>query len=136
MSENTFPPWDGQNLCKAFPKSDQQHPTRIQGIRSVSKEGMAYYIPPRTVKLPISTTDHFSFCQFKGSATYYAMMSPIDTRYYNQGQNLVINYNAPREDYKALTGYLAFLADPWECHVNGERARFSLNGGWVTSDSG
>ena len=85
--------------------------------------------------MPLSTTPRSTFCEWKGAATYYSIMSPIDAA--QTIQNRIWSYNDPTPGFEALKGYLAFYVGPWECYVNGERAQQQpgdFYGGWVTSE--
>ncbi len=95
----------------------------------------AYYIPPQCVRMPLSTTPRSTFCEWKGAATYYSIMSPINAA--ETIQNRIWSYNDPTHGYEVIKGYLAFYAGPWECYVNGERVQpqpGDFYGGWVTGE--
>lgn len=95
----------------------------------------AYYIPPTSVRMPLSTTPRSTFCEWKGAATYYSMMSPISVA--EVISNRIWSYNDPLRGYEPIKGYLAFYVGPWECYVDGERVQAQpgeFYGGWVTSD--
>ncbi|KAH8883142.1 DUF427-domain-containing protein [Thozetella sp. PMI_491] len=94
-----------------------------------------YYIPAECVRMPLSTTPRSTFCEWKGAATYYSIMSPIDAS--QTIQNRIWSYNDPTPGFEALKGHLAFYVGPWECFVNGERAQSQpgdFYGGWITSE--
>ena len=96
---------------------------------------IAYYIPPNMVRIPLSTTPRSTFCEWKGTATYYSMMSPINAN--DTVQNRIWSYNEPAKGYESIKGFLAFYVGPWECYVDGERAHpqpGDYYAGWITSD--
>ncbi|KAK3331303.1 hypothetical protein B0H66DRAFT_573050 [Apodospora peruviana] len=94
-----------------------------------------YYIPASIVRIPISTTPRTTFCEWKGTATYYSMMSPINAN--EVIPNRIWSYNEPSKGYEPIKGFLAFYCGPWECYADGERAHpqpGDFYGGWITSD--
>ncbi|KAM7193344.1 protein of unknown function (DUF427) domain containing protein [Rhypophila sp. PSN 637] len=94
-----------------------------------------YYVPAASVRIPIATTPKTSFCEWKGSATYYSMMSPINAN--DTCMNRIWAYQEPSKGYEALKGLLGFYVGPWECYVDGERAHpqpGDYYAGWVTSE--
>lgn len=95
----------------------------------------AYYLPPTSVKVPLATTPNQTWCEWKGQATYYSIMSPISAS--ETVHNRIWSYNNPTPNFEAIRGYLSFYAGPWECYVNGEKVQpqqGDFYGGWVTSD--
>lgn len=99
-----------------------------------------YYLPPSALDsaaINLTPTNHTSFCEWKGRATYYAA-----TLVEGDGKGEVVNdriwsYDAPTEGFADLKGYLSFYAGPWECFVDGERVVAQpgdFYGGWMTSD--
>ncbi|KAI1343258.1 hypothetical protein F5Y15DRAFT_369509 [Xylariaceae sp. FL0016] len=92
-----------------------------------------YYLPPSSLKLPLTRTPHSSFCEWKGQATYYALSvdgSPAVA-------NRIWSYDKPTKPFEAIKGYLSFYAGPWDCFVDGEKVEpqpGDFYGGWVTSD--
>jgi len=76
-----------------------------------------------------------SFCEWKGSATYYSIMSPISAA--ETISNRIWSYQEPSRGFEPIKGYLAFFCGPWECYVDGERVSAQPGdyyGGWITSD--
>ena len=74
-------------------------------------------------------------CEWKGVATYYSMMSPINAS--ETIQNRIWSYNEPTKAFEPIKGYLAFYAGPWDCFVDGEQVLpqpGDFYGGWLTSD--
>jgi len=93
-----------------------------------------YYIPPGDVRMDLlKTTDHRSFCEFKGMAAYFSL--EVGER---ESVNSAWSYPAPVPAYEALRDHLAFFAALVdECWVDEERATAQpggFYGGWVTSD--
>lgn len=89
------------------------------------------------MRLPLSTTQRTSACEWKGVATYYSIMSPISAS--ETVYDRIWSYNEPTKSFEPIRGYLAFYAAPWDCYVDGEQALPQLGdfyGGWVTSDIG
>lgn len=87
------------------------------------------------VRIPLSTTPRTTFCEWKGTATYYSMMSPINAN--DTVSNRIWAYQEPAKGYECIKGYLAFYVGPWECYVDGERAHpqpGDYYAGWITSD--
>ena len=98
---------------------------------------IAYYIPPQRVRMPICTTARSTFCEYKGQATYYSLMSPINAA--DTVSNRIWSYVEPHRDYEVIKGYIGFYVGPWDCYVDGERASpqpGDYYAGWVTSDIG
>lgn len=47
------------------------------------------------------------------------------------------SYENPTEGFRAIKGFVSFYVGPWECFVDGERARpqeGGFYGGWVTDE--
>ncbi|RWA12856.1 hypothetical protein EKO27_g2263 [Xylaria grammica] len=93
-----------------------------------------YYLPPSSIRVPLSPTARSSICEWKGQATYYSIK--------NDGTNSVVSnriwlYNNPTEPFVAIKGYLSFYVGPWDCFVDNEKVEpqpGDFYGGWVTSD--
>jgi uncharacterized protein (DUF427 family) len=92
-----------------------------------------YYVPPADVRMDLLLlTDHHSFCEWKGEASYWSIALPDRTI-----PNAAWAYKEPMAGYEVIRDYLAFYA--WlvdEAWVGDELAtpqpgRFY--GGWVTS---
>ena len=92
-----------------------------------------YYLPPDDVRMDLlQPTEHATFCEWKGDASYYTLRT---------GDRVVSNvawtYREPKPGYEQIRDHLAFYAvlvdEAW---VGDERAapqpgRFY--GGWITS---
>jgi len=93
-----------------------------------------YYIPPGDVQQQfLSSTEHRSYCEFKGLATYYTL---------NVGEKVAKNaawsYHNPPNSYESIKDYVAFYPGRVDaCYVYGERVQpqeGDFYGGWITSD--
>jgi len=78
-----------------------------------------YYLPPSSLQVPLKKTDRSSYCEWKGTATYYAIENPGKPG--EVVKNRLWSYDSPTSGFKGLTGYLSFYAGPWDCYVDGER---------------
>ncbi len=91
-----------------------------------------YYIPPEDIKMDyfISTTRN-TYCEFKGSASYYTI---------KVGEKTVPNgawyYPAPTPGYEKMANYVALYPGKMDaCYVNCERVQAQegdFYGGWIT----
>jgi len=98
------------------------------------KRGIAYYLPPASITIPLIRSTHSSFCEWKGRATYYNLKSPDGGE---EVKNRAWSYASPTKGFEALKGYVSFYAGPWDCYVDGEKVEpqpGDFYGGWVTSD--
>lgn len=93
-----------------------------------------YYIPPSDVLMQYLTpTNHGSFCEFKGRASYFTVQV---------GDKVAVNaawcYTSTPPVYLAMKQYIAFYPGKMEaCFVDGERVKAQVGdfyGGWITSD--
>ena len=92
-----------------------------------------YYLPPADVHMDLLTpTEHSSYCEWKGPASYYTLQ--LGDRVIH---NVCWTYHAPLHGYEQIRDHLAFYAGLVdEAWVGDERAtpqpgRFY--GGWITS---
>ncbi|KAM0720816.1 hypothetical protein Q7P37_003101 [Cladosporium fusiforme] len=97
-----------------------------------------YYLPPSSLKnnITLQPTNHASFCEWKGRATYYSLADPAKPGDAPVSDR-VWSYDSPTETFKGIKGYLSFYAGPWECFVDGEKVEAQpgdFYGGWMTSD--
>ena len=80
----------------------------------VVKESMhkdVYYLPRQDVNLSLFTsTDHSTYCPFKGHASYWTLDSktPDDDQ---TGENIVWSYEKPYPEVAELKDYLSFYVD-------------------------
>ena len=92
-----------------------------------------WYLPPDDV-LPraLVPTDGTSFCEWKGSASYFDVVTtgPAVRR-------AAWTYPRPSEPYRALAGYISFYPTDLDCIVDSARVTPQpgmFYGGWVTDD--
>lgn len=94
-----------------------------------------YYLPPSSMKVPLSRNSHGSFCEWKGRASYYDVTNPSNPG--ETAKNRVWSYDNPTGGFKDIKDYLSFYAGPWDCYVDGEYVEpqpGDFYGGWMTSD--
>ncbi|KAI8631740.1 hypothetical protein F5Y19DRAFT_402756 [Xylariaceae sp. FL1651] len=92
-----------------------------------------YYLPPSSIRVPLTPTLRSSFCEWKGQATYYSISSDAN----NIVSNRIWSYENPTQPFTAIKGYLSFYAGPWDCFVDDEKVEpqpGDFYGGWVTND--
>jgi len=93
-----------------------------------------YYIPPADIAMQylIPSPRRGSFCEFKGTATYWSIQLPDAT-----SPDAAWSYAHPSPPYAALRNHLAFYASRVdECTVDGELVipqPGDFYGGWITS---
>jgi uncharacterized protein (DUF427 family) len=77
-------------------------------------------------------SDHGSFCEWKGYASYYSLKLPDRVI-----PNVAWSYQSPTPRFAPLEGFLAFYPSKVEaCYVDDERVRSQegdFYGGWITS---
>lgn len=70
-----------------------------------------------------------SFCEWKGSATYWSLGEKADVAW---------SYESPMPPFRAIAGHLAFYAGPMDaCFVGDEQVTpqpGDFYGGWITSN--
>ena len=92
-----------------------------------------YYIPPDdiNVKMLRATTKN-SFCEWKGTASYYDIISGEKTE-----SNAAWFYPEPTEAFAPIASYVAFYPSRMDaCFVDGERVQSQegdFYGGWITA---
>ncbi|KAG8417051.1 hypothetical protein J3459_012758 [Metarhizium acridum] len=64
-----------------------------------------YYLPPSSVRIPLTTTAKKTFCEWKGFATYY-MAQLSDGR---TVCNRIWSYDQPASPFEPIRGYLSFM---------------------------
>lgn len=92
----------------------------------------AYYVPPESVRVPLSKTSKKTGCEWKGVATYYSVELGGRTI-----SNRIWAYEKPTKQFEPIRDYLSFYAGPWDCFVDGEKVEAQpgdFYGGWVTSE--
>jgi uncharacterized protein (DUF427 family) len=92
-----------------------------------------FYLPPGDVcKESFSPASGTSFCEWKGSATYW------DVQLESVGSpQAAWSYAEPFGDFAGLAGYFSFYPSRVECFVAGERVRAQSGGfygGWITDE--
>lgn len=107
--------------------------TRAKRILETSHPPV-YYIPPEDIRREyLVPSSHSSFCEFKGSASYYTV---------SVGEKSVPNaawyYPHPSAGYTGLANYVAFYPGKMDaCYVNDEQVKpqeGDFYGGWLTSE--
>jgi uncharacterized protein (DUF427 family) len=93
-----------------------------------------YYIPPRDIQQQfLSASNHRSYCEFKGLATYYTLRVGEKV-----AENAAWSYKNPSSGYVPIKDYIAFYPGRVDaCYVDGERVQAQegdFYGGWITSD--
>jgi uncharacterized protein (DUF427 family) len=93
-----------------------------------------YYIPPVDVKQQfLSRSDHRSYCEFKGMASYYTVQ--VERKV---ATNAAWSYHDPAAGYEPIKDHVAFYPGRVDaCYVDGERVQAQegdFYGGWITSD--
>jgi uncharacterized protein (DUF427 family) len=92
-----------------------------------------YYIPPDDVMAALTASRGTTFCEWKGSASYFDVQSGGST-----AARAAWSYSSPTGQFKALTGYLSFYASAMDaCFVGEERVMpqpGDFYGGWVTAN--
>ena len=92
-----------------------------------------YYVPRGEVTAELIATTRHTFCEFKGTATYWTLIIGGATV-----PDAAWSYENPSPGYEALTGMLAFYPGKLdECSVDGEVIRpqeGDFYGGWITRD--
>lgn len=92
-----------------------------------------YYLPPDDVVTGrLQPSDHRSFCEWKGVARYWDLVTP-DGRL----PNVAWSYPDPSSAFLSLRDHVAFYAEPFDCTVDGGRVvpqPGGFYGGWITPD--
>jgi len=93
----------------------------------------AFYIPPQDIhKDHLRKAEGSSFCEWKGRATYWDVITP-DAVIPKAGWS----YHNPVERFKPIDGFYSFYPALVECFVDGERVKpqpGGFYGGWLTSE--
>lgn len=93
-----------------------------------------YYFPPEDVmRSHLSRADGTSYCEWKGSASYYDLT--VGTRY---AARAAWTYEHPSHAYADLARYIAFYPGRVDaCYIDDERVDAQpgdFYGGWITSE--
>jgi uncharacterized protein (DUF427 family) len=93
-----------------------------------------YYIPPEDIVMEyLRLTSYHTYCEWKGSATYYTVeVNGI------REVNTAWSYLKPSENFETISGYIAFYPSRMEaCYVDDELVRAQegdFYGGWITNE--
>jgi len=93
----------------------------------------SYYIPPTDIKMEyLQQTDHSSYCEFKGRASYYSIA--VGNK---QSINVAWFYASPSKGYEEIQDHVSFYANHVDaCYVGDEQVQpqeGDFYGGWITS---
>jgi uncharacterized protein (DUF427 family) len=93
-----------------------------------------YYIPPEDIRMELlEASPRSSFCEFKGSASYYTVT--VDGA---SAESAAWFYSRPTPGFESIRNYVAFYPSRMEaCYVDGERVIAQpgdFYGGWITRD--
>ena len=93
-----------------------------------------YYFPRADVDMCLLTANgHRSFCEWKGVATYYDLISSGTVV-----RNVAWTYETPTNNFRHIRDYLSFYASRLDaCYVNDERVaaqKGDFYGGWITTN--
>ena len=93
-----------------------------------------YYIPPEDVRMVyLKQTNHHTFCEFKGQASYYTVSLGDKS-----AANAAWFYPQPAPGYESLKNYIAFYPSRMEaCYVDDEQVQpqeGDFYGGWITNN--
>ena len=91
-----------------------------------------FYISPDDVATEyLAPSNHTSFCEFKGKATYWDLaLDPVLPQ-------VAWSYPNPSNGYTEIEDWIAFYPSKVECFVAGERVEPQLGdfyGGWITAE--
>lgn len=93
----------------------------------------SWYLPPDTVRtdLLVATTKK-SFCEWKGTATYWTVRAGGQT-----AESAAWSYASPSPAFTRIRDYFAFYPNVFECYVDGEHVQpqpGGFYGGWITNE--
>jgi uncharacterized protein (DUF427 family) len=90
-----------------------------------------YYLPASDVDwTQLVPTEHRSYCEWKGEASYWALRGADTAR------PVAWRYENPSERFAAIDGHVSFYPGRVACYLDGEQVRpqpGEFYGGWVTS---
>lgn len=113
--------------CSAHSPSPENHRPDMSDV--------AYYLPPSSILVSLARSPHSSYCEWKGTATYWNITNPDNNS--EVVRNRIWSYTKPTKGFTPIRDYLSFYAGPWDCYVDGEKVEpqpGDFYGGWVTSD--
>jgi len=92
-----------------------------------------FYLPPGDVDASgLVLTGQTSFCEWKGTAQYFALEGMGRT-----GEPVAWTYLHPYSEFEAIAGYFSFYPGRLECYLDDERVlpqAGGFYGGWVTKE--
>lgn len=93
-----------------------------------------YYIPPEDIDTDyLQPFLHRSFCEWKGSASYYSVVVPGKTI-----EKAAWYYPSPTTRFAGIEGFVAFYPSKMDaCYVDDEKViaqEGDFYGGWITSN--
>jgi uncharacterized protein (DUF427 family) len=93
-----------------------------------------YYVPPEDVRVDcLELSPRRSFCEWKGQAVYYGIVSPGKA-----ASDAAWTYLDPLPGFESIRGHVAFYPSRMDaCYVDGERVQSQAGdfyGGWITSE--
>lgn len=91
-----------------------------------------FYLPPDDIRMDLlRESDHGSFCEWKGYATYHWLVVDGQTI-----TDVAWSYRSPTRRFEAIANYLAFYPSKVDaCFVDGESVEAQpgdFYGGWIT----
>jgi uncharacterized protein (DUF427 family) len=93
----------------------------------------SWYLPPDSVRKDLLVaTAKKSFCEWKGTATYWTVRAGGQT-----AENAAWSYASPSPAFANIRDYLAFYPNVFDCYVDGERVQpqpGGFYGGWITKE--
>jgi uncharacterized protein (DUF427 family) len=93
-----------------------------------------FYLPPQDIDMALLVpTSGLSICEWKGAASYWAVVLADGTRLEAVGWS----YSHPKPGFAAISDWLSFYPARLCCEVNGERVRpqpGGFYGGWLTNE--
>jgi uncharacterized protein (DUF427 family) len=103
----------------------------IRLLETASPPG--FYIPPSDVNHELlEKSDRTTFCEWKGAATYYDLVT--------EGRKLELaawTYEHPNESFTDIAGYISFYPGKVDCFVEGNEVEPQpgrFYGGWITPE--
>lgn len=98
----------------------------------------AYYLPPSDCALDLfREADGSSWCEWKGSATYWTVVINAGTPDEVTAERAAWSYRSPTPSFASVADHVAFYPSIFDCFVDDERVTpqpGEFYGGWVTSD--
>lgn len=97
----------------------------------------AYYLPPSDCALDLfHEADGSSWCEWKGSATYWTVVVNAGTPDEATAERAAWSYRTPTPSFAPIADHFAFYPSVFDCFVDDERVTAQpgeFYGGWVTS---